>query len=212
MILLYCHQGKEKKLKEEAKEKMRKGFVLIVFILAVASSFMQLYAAEGIDSLDAGQRQDYMMKMLSIETEDKVKISGISRNLTDSLSLSHASGRSSKEWTPYQGYKEISREQFFRIAGYEDLADEQKHVDGVNRALNISSMIATGIGAAVGFTGLGFLMADNGEIGEIMAVTGLGVLTLIAAPLALIHINNNVSLQFAIGIADSYNAQLLDTY
>ena len=186
-------------------------FVLSVFVLSLS-------AATDINDLSYTERQDYLSKAVTIETVQEHEASGYAMPLTDSLAIAHTEGLTTTEWFPYQGYKQISKGDFFTLLGYDDLAQKQYKADKFNNSMEIASWTTFGVGISAvlgGYLAMELGASDNNDAveatGGVIALTGL-VSMLVSIPLFFIRANNDVSISFAAGIAANYNAQLLSTY
>ena len=150
------------------------------------------------------------MYALSIETESHTDVTGGAYDWGNpgGYISSYASGETTTEWIPYQGARELSKVAFFNITGYSDLAEAQRKADTFNRNMDIAGWTLYGVGLAVMLSSLFFL--DNEKVAYSLLGVG-GLVSLGGLPLVLIETENNVSISFAVNIANSYNQRLLES-
>lgn len=187
---------------------MRKAVALALIVCMFGS--MGLYAADSMEGLTYEQQREYFDNALSIETESHTTVSGGAYDWgrPGGFISSYAEGDTSTEWIPYKGARELSKADFFDITGYSDLAEAQRKADTFNRNMDIAGWSLYGVGLAVMLSSLFFL--DNETVAYSLLGTG-AVVGLCGLPLVLIETENNVSISFAVNIANSYNQRLLDS-
>lgn len=194
---------------------MRKtAMLLLVCIIGT----MALNAAESVQALDPEQRQRYFSNMLSIETENHITVSGGAYDFgrPGGYISSYASGETTTEWIPYQGPNQISRREFFSIAGLMDIAEEEERIEKRNNAQKIAGGIVLGVGAVAAVAGMiwGWNKTDQDPCfwGALGLTCGGVVASCASIPLFLWETKSDISIAFAANIADSFNKDLLSSF
>ena len=121
----------------------------------------------------------------------------------------------SKHWTPYQGANEITKAEFFRLAGYSDyekLCLKQESTDKIVRTSGIVLSVACGVGL-VAYTSYAVANSadhhSNSDIKTNSLIIGyLGAGALAGVILAFYEGSPKISTSFAMGVADIYNQEL----
>ncbi len=193
----------------------------IIFSLVLLSLIGQnvLFAAQSIEALTYEERQAYIANALSIETMEHITVSGGAYDWgrPGGYISSHSSGEATTEWIPYIGPMQISRADFFRITGYDEFAELEESIANKNRTYSTVGWSLFGVGLALMVGGLTWnLLEDNSnqasKIGSaVTMITGL-VSTCVGIPFLFIETKSNISIQFAVGIANNYNQQLLESF
>lgn len=188
---------------------------MLICIMAV----MPVMAAESVEALSYEQQREYYNNALSIQTENQTTISGGAYDWgrPGGYVSSYASGSTVTEWYPYQGAQAISRADFFDTVGAYDLAEAEKRIDESNSKLHIAGAITTGVGLAAALAGLIWGLAANMPYEDPTFWASMGLLiggtcaTVVGVPLLVIETKSDISISFAVGLADSYNKQLLES-
>ena len=191
--------------------------VASILILCMVGS-MGIYAAESIEALTYEERKTYIANALSIETKDNITVSGGAYDWGYGYISSHSSGETTTEWIPYIGPMQISRADFFRITGYDEFAEFEESIANKNRTYSTVGWSLLGAGSALTLAGLiwGFSTMSNmskaDEIGSITLLSvGLAAMCT-SIPFFCIETKSNISIQFAVGIANNYNQRLLESF
>lgn len=184
---------------------MRKIIACILILCIIAN---QLFAAETLEGLTYEQERIYLQNHLSVQTSQHTDISGVGYMNNWGLYTNFSEGDTTTEWTPYVGAREISKEAFYEITGYNDLAEAERSANSFNRNMAIAGWTLYGVGILAMLSSLFFL--DN-EAACYGLLCGGGVVAAVGVPLIFIKANNDVSISFAVGIANSYNKQLLES-
>ena len=188
----------------------------ISIILILASSLV--FAATGStvsSTLTENQRAEYLSNALSIETRE--------HTYTYTDAYTYPIGRfgayttydtnhySETNWYPYMGPTEISKLDFFRLTGYDAIVAQMEKDLKTQRALVISGgtlMTAGFIGVITGVV-LMCTMDDilPGTITTCISAVAMGA----GIPMMLWEPNDDISISFAVGVADDYNRKLLES-
>ena len=166
------------------------------------------FAADRIENLTYDQERFYLQNHLSVQTSQHTDVSGLGYMNDWGLYTSFGSGDTTTEWTPYVGAREISKEDFYRITGYNDLAEAERSANDFNRNMSIAGWTLYGVGMLAMLSSLFFMDNDSAFLG---LLCGGGLVAVAGVPLIFIKASNDVSISFAVGIADSYNRQLLES-
>lgn len=197
----------------------------IAFVLLIAVSINTVLASSyTISDLSSEARDYYIRNALSVQTE--LNTQSYSSSLFTPLwgssyvGSSSTHGKTETDWTPFYGPSEIDKRTFFEIAGAEDMLKafdeaEEKYAKkqrtgailfGVGIAGIIASLVATGVA----------LECDDVNTSEILFGGSIACACASIAPFCVGAVlvsakpNNNISVEFAIGIADGYNQKLID--
>ena len=195
---------------------MRKAVALTLIVCMFGS--MGLYAADSMEGLTYEQQQEYINRSLSIETESHTTVSGGAYDFgrPGGYISSFAEGETTTEWIPYQGARQISRPAFFEIVGYPDIAAEEQHIIDVRNSMNIAKWSCVGIGFAGMFSGI--LLALLPENNMPAAIAGIALFSLgCAADIAALILEftppeSDISIAFAVNLANTYNQNLLNSF
>ena len=103
---------------------------------------------------------------------------------------------------------------FFKLTGYDEFAKLEEDITRKNQTYNIVawSLISSGLAIALG--GLIWDVCDgytNNSLGGIFMILGGTVASCIAIPFFCIETKSDISIQFAVGIANNYNQRLLES-
>lgn len=162
----------------------------IVLLFFVSSFLASVYSQTG---LTPTQLKEYNNQKLSLES----KTIGMGSYGNHSISYS-----SWNKWDAFQGFNPIKESELYRIAGYEDLANQAKKREKRGKAF-----IWTGLGMSFG--GLLLMLAAPDSEGAM--ITG-GITSLVGLTIGYIGIDikdhNLKPYDVASGIADEYNLQL----
>lgn len=192
---------------------MKRIIALCVAVVAAAASFA--VDLEDLSGLSPESRIEFDSKFLSIRF---VKNPGIVwHGGVEDLEYD--------DWIPYQGAFEISKADFFTVAGHGDVVDtieaEYKRV----RKLHIWGGVLTALGGAAFLSGMMLIATSNEYTGEGVSqinsgkMTGGAVLSALGSAgcafgIVLLYkkINTrNISVSFALNVADVYNRSLFDS-
>ena len=184
---------------------MKKIITCLLIFCIIAN---QLLAAETLEGLTYEQERIYLQNQLSVQTSQHTNLSGLGYMNDWGLYTSFSEGETTTEWTPYVGAREISKEAFYEIAGYNDLAEAERSANTFNRNMTIAGWTLYGVGLLAMLSSLFFL--DN-EAACYGLLCGGGIVAAAGIPLVFIKADNDVSISFAVGIANSYNRKLLES-
>lgn len=186
----------------------------IVLILLVSISLLSLSASS---AMTLEQEREYISQSLSVsprvESSSSIFASAYAYKNT-AFGSATSSSSTSLNWDAYLGANLISKKEFFKIAGYEDLYEQclevEEHVakkrkDGVT--LTVVGGVACVTGLCIMLSSLDSLSYDALYAGEAIAL--LGCLPLyFGIEMMGYEEEPNISTSFAMGIADVYNKQL----
>ncbi len=204
---------------------MRKliAIVLLVAVL-VNTAFASSYT---ISDLSSEARDYYIRNALGVQTSLNTQ-SYSSSLFTPLLGRSYVGSSSSygktvTDWIPFYGPAEIDKRTFLEIAGADDILkayDEaekecakKRNTGAVLIGVGVTTMVASTITALVPVF---YDMDLDSNMSNILFLSGLAGVCVSAIPLCfgiefvLAKPNNNLSVEFAIGIADNYNQKLID--
>jgi len=147
---------------------------LLAFALLFTGSLSisaQAQVADSIGrSLDPNQMREYRRQRLSvkIQTErlETIEITGNRYENVFGQTVTNRtiqrSGDTYKEWVPYKGFDRTTEVEFFKTAGYPDLAREAKDFHTHTK----SAIDHGGLAFAIGFGGVGGVVAIAGALGD----------------------------------------------
>ena len=137
-------------------------------------AMLPLSAADSIEMLTYEERQQYIANALTIQTEQHTVVTGGAYDWgrPGGLISSWAEGSTTTEWYPYLGAREISKEEFYRLTGQDDLLAEEIRVNQFNRSMSIAGWTIYGVGMATMLSAFFFL--DNAQVGY--GLMGIGAL------------------------------------
>ena len=188
-------------------------------LLLVCMSVNLAFAADSIESLSPEQFRAYISNSLSIETASHTTVSGGSYDFgrPGGYISSYATGDTVTEWYPYLGSNQINRSDFFALAGYDDLARQEYKIEQARKNMSIAKWSIFGIGSAAALIGaiMWSMGLDNyddamAETGAIIMLAGLASY-IPALVLEFTPPESDIAISFAVGIANQYNRQLLDS-
>ena len=174
-----------------------------LLLIAILSAITPLSAANDITQLSADAQIEYLTNALSVEIVDQMNTYGSSLGTITNFGLITTSSVSSTtietEWYPYLGSTEISRLDFFKLTGQNDIVAEYEAAEG--KASKMKIFGAKG------------LMKENNLPGVLMLTSGLCLSGVGLGSIALIswEYKDDVSVSFAIGLADIYNNKLYES-
>ena len=196
--------------------------IIIISIMLIQPAM----AAADIPDLSAEKQMEFMNNSLSIQTEQNTYSYGstIGNVWGNGVVTGTAFGNATTttDWRPYLGPMEIDKGTFYEITEQTELkaiydkgvAEEKKKHDigwgrvGAGAGLFVLCTIFGPLGTAEGWW--------DGTVGMIGILLGAGLLggTTIAAlsiPFLTWEFNDNVSVSFAVGVADMYNQRLAES-
>lgn len=188
------------------------------------------------NALDTAARQDYLMRQLSIETEEHTFSSGgeyanYRAGRYNAYGYGYWTSSSSKStvWYPYEGGYRIDRSTFYNIVGKPELAleyeDWKKAVKQHDLVMNTVGGVLLGVGSGLLLGGfidcLVGVSSDNyttsrATLDYVLMGVGGALVTAGTIPFLVFDVTSpkmpNVSIAFAIGLANEYNRTLLTSY
>ena len=182
-----------------------------ILVLCIVASDM-LLAADSLESLTAEQERLYLENHLSVQTSQHTDISGIGYMNDWGLYTSFGEGNTSTEWTPYLGYNQISKADFFRLAGYEDLALQEQKIEETRKNMVIAKWTLFGAGFALMLGGMSTLLTES----DPWIIAGIVMFSVGAAswvPVLVLEFTepeSDIAVSFAVGVANNYNKRLLE--
>ena len=191
-------------------------FISAILLISFISC-MALPAAGSVEALSAEDRMEYISKALSVETETHTDVAvnayDFDSRWHSGFVTSYGTSTTTTEWVPYMGYQRISRADFLDIAGYPDLAEAERAMEKGNNTRTIVGWSFIGAGLAVMLSSLIPLAFDtpNDTLSSGLLLGG-SLLTLVGVPICSWQVTSDISMSFAIGIADSYNQRLLESF
>ena len=183
---------------------------IIALVLIISMIGSMLFAAESVEELTADEQMVYFSNALSVQTSEHTVMSGGIYDWGRGWYDTYASSSTMKEWYPYMGPAEISKEDFYRLTGCDELAEAEARASRTNRNMAIAGLTLSGVGLAAMLSSLFFV--DGNDIAFLGLLGGGTLLTCIGIPLLTIQVRNDVSISFAVGIANSYNQRLLASF
>ena len=188
------------------------------FLLVCMIGSMSLYAADSIDALSYEDRHVYLSQTLSVQTKDHtaVMVDTYDWGRPGGYISSYGEGETSTVWYPYLGARQISKADFFQIAGYPELAASEKKIADKQKSYSIAKWSLYGAGTVLGCAGLIMMLAADDDMtmgvsGLIMAMVGLAAY-IPAVVFDLTPPESDVAISFAVGVAEAYNRQLLSSF
>lgn len=193
------------------KEDDMKKFLVLIFLVSL--SLLSLSASS---EKTLKQEREYLSQSLSVSPRvESSSRAFASASVYNNVAFGSATSSSttSLDWDAYLGGNQISKKEFFRIAGYEDLYEQCLEIEernAKNKKNGMLWMTVGGLGAAVG---CGIVFANmNYEMEDMVPGLYLCLLSLIPFKIGydmFSHVEEpNISASFAIGVADVYNKQL----
>lgn len=187
---------------------MKKLLLIAIAIIMIANP---LFAVNDLSALSAESQQKYLMESLSIQTEENTVATGSGfGNMIGSTAIMTSVGRGTTEteWYPYKGPSELTREEFYTLTNQNDLLEAYTEGTKKQTIANICGWALLGVtfigGLVVCFTGLESGNTSAEWIGlSVALIGGLG-----SIPLVTWEYDDNVSISFAVGLADIYNNNL----
>lgn len=183
-----------------------------ILVLCMVASDM-LFAADSLDSLTAEQERLYLENHLSVQTSQHTDISGIGYMNDWGLYTSFGEGNTSTEWTPYLGYNQISKADFFRLAGYEDLALQEQKIEETRKNMVIAKWSLFGIASALILASPFAAIMSNSDFWQIAGLAMLGIGGALYIPCLILEFTepeSDIAVSFAVGVANNYNKRLLE--
>lgn len=162
------------------------------------------------------QEREYLSKALSIQENLFTKGSTSIFNVNNYASYGVSNSSTNVEWVPYQGASPISKIEFFRITGEQELLEEALAIEKRSQDRKKLGWGLT-IGGAIGYAaGLGVMFSslNDPDNFEKTLLNGTAISLLFAIPLIIgiekiLYVEKqDVSASFASGIADIYNREL----
>lgn len=204
---------------------MRRPIAIAIIAIMLIQPMM---AATDISGLTAEAQMEFMNNSLSIQTEQNTYTYGsvIGNAWSTGLITGTAIGNSTTttEWKPYMGPVEIDKGRFYEITGQDDLLAEYSKGMEKERTYKIAGWSLLGAslagGALMSILGLvgGAQHWWRGNADDVLVPTlgygGLLVMLvggLTSVPLLVWDYNDDVSISFAVGIADMYNQRLAES-
>ncbi len=180
-----------------------KRFQSIVLILLICTAASPLFAGGDKEPQDSPD-QELRVQVYSVRYSSTRKIT---ETVSSSMTLE------TPEWTPYLGARRITKEEFYRTAGFNDYADRYRSYNITHTVLSATGITATALGLVLFF--LGAVGEEDSGLDKYTAMkySGLGVAGagLVASSVGLwlrIAETSVFSITFAISIADEYNKNL----
>lgn len=187
--------------------------ILIMIFLSTPVS-----AAVDISDLPLEKQNEYLARFLSIRTEKVLEVH------TDAFVFpgyygvytEWSTGNTLTTWQPYQGSAAISKTDFLYLTGQDALAAELQSEYDRARKLNTAGYVFFGIGVAGLVGSLIYELTANSSSSSIstpfMIASGISTaVSCIGIPLMAVRPNENISVSFAVNIADLYNQQLYES-
>ena len=191
---------------------MKNIFILFCFItLLLCCSF-----ASTVEGMTPAQEREYLSKALSIQESLSTKGTTSIFNINKYASYGVSNSSTNTEWVPYQGASPISKIDFFRITGEQELLKEALAIEKRSQDRKKLGWGLT-IGGAIGYAaGLGVMFSSLNDPDNLEKplLTGAAISLLFAIPFGigidkLLYVEKqDVSASFAAGIADIYNREL----
>lgn len=199
---------------------MTRKIIASVLLVCMIGS-MSLYAADSIDALSYEDRQAYLSQALSVQTKEHttVTVDTYDWGRPGGWVSSYGEGETSAEWYPYLGARQISKADFFQLAGYPELAASEKKIADTQKSMAIAKWSLVGAGSLLMLIGLPLLYAGvDTESNDAMAATG-GVMSLVGLaafiPAVILEFTppeSDISISFAVNVASGYNQKLLESF
>jgi hypothetical protein len=200
----------------------KKKLIVLCLLSFVCSSLF----ATGINALTPQQQTEYARKSLSIETSQVTKglfSSSATYGNGFGSGIGYGESNSSLIWDPFLGANKIPRAEFFHILGEDELEKQTLEYNKYIAKQKTLMWTFGGIGVAVSVIGLAiecipfFTNNYSNENMKYMSM-GLGIalggcgLILIAVPFEIkSNQQQNISVDFVIKLANTYNQKLLES-
>lgn len=186
---------------------MKKVLCVVYIFLLVCGNVFSLSLGE----LAPEAKVEFNKKALSINTSANTEIGVVPIGNTG---VSVGSGSTNTDWYPFVGNTPVSKEDFFRIAGYDEEAERYNATMKKNRNIITAEWVAL-IGGLIGTIG-GLIIADQAYPSMWGGVTLAGVSFItMCSPLVIndfeIDESKMFSVSFAVRIANDYNQRLLES-
>lgn len=161
------------------------------------------------------ERAFYINNALSIQTREHTRTSvdayTIPLGYYSDWTLYDTNTYTETNWYPYLGPQEISKIDFFRITGYDDIVASMEKDLETQRAMVIAggTLMGAGLIGLIAGTIMLVSMEDNilpGTITATVSAVALGI----SVPLVMWQPDDNISISFAVNAADMYNRKLLE--
>lgn len=163
---------------------MKKNLALILIMLICSQS---IFASE----LVAQDAPIYVYLTNSKQIPNAAPLNG------NYLHDSYYTSTDTVNWELVQKGKNISTENFLRQMGYSELADDYHSIKNYNRNMKLTGFACLIGGALTAITG-----ANTGNKTLIYVGAGLSVISL---PFFTLHKDQNLTVNFALGIVDQFN-------
>ena len=198
--------------------------IISVLTLGIAFVFAEGNNEDITAGMSSNQRQEYLNKALSVERKSVTKTSTYGNTYNSKPGKYGTSGTFSSDtetstttdWIPYLGPSQISKTEFFRLAKNDELYRKAMEIDSRVKAKKQSGTIYTVVGTVAVLGGAALLAIGENEKNpnELYQVLGGVVMGVGCIPLGFGIYNlcykeeMDVSVDFAIGVANSYNKDL----
>jgi len=188
---------------------------VIVSIILITFIFSSVFGAS-LSNLSPELKIRYNNESLNVSVETTTKMTGGSYYLGSGISTSSMFGKTKESWIPYLGNSQISKIDFFQIAGYPEEAQRFKEVLDYNKRMDKIGNIVLGAGSVVSLVGLAMMLNSIYDYdsdmtgGLITSLVGLTVMT-ISFPIYYAKKDDSMfSISFALRIAEDYNELLIE--
>ncbi|HIS14585.1 MAG TPA: hypothetical protein IAA76_08405 [Candidatus Ornithospirochaeta stercorigallinarum] len=184
----------------------------LVFVLLSNS----IFASIDLSLLSSEHQQIFLNQALSIQTEQNTLSysSGYAKPTSwGALSSGWGTSNTSTDWVPYRGAGEISKVDFLYATGQYDMAKNLENAYKTAENFKLAGYILTGVGS-VGL--LATLLIGSNYYGDssvpLYILLGLSAGSLaVGIPFMFWQVDDNLSVSFAVGLADVYNQNLFDS-
>lgn len=190
----------------------------LISIVLIACLSVSLFAID-LSILSEANRLEYLRNSLSIDFGTVTESSAVG---TSYYGVTVASGKSKDKtvWAPYFGENAISKADFYRIVGEDELAINQEAIERRNKKNITIANTLYGVGCGIAGVGLiieliPILKDDYSDEAMAMVTTGAGIAL---GGLAIVVIglpfeynskqDQNISTKFVMGLSDNYNIKL----
>lgn len=187
-----------------------------ILLLLLTSSM--LFASIDISTLSSSDRDIFLSKAITIQSEWKNDSFSALYSPSDTIGIVAAllaTSTTKEDFRVFEGSKEIDKLTFFEKANQNVAVDIIKEEDKRVKTLHNWGwgLCATGLAAMFGGAIWEFTAPENSNTSlyRIIAISGGTVLSLCSLPLITVKPNYNLSVQFAINVADAYNQNLFDS-
>ena len=194
---------------------MKKSIALFISILIVLTP---LAASPDLSELSDEARYEYIKSSLSIQTKENSYSYGSGIGDIHPFGLYTATvwsaGTTETEWTPYRGANEISKAEFFYLTGEDEIYREFQEGMKTEKAMHTAgwSIFGVGLGLGVALLVAGIVLDDYSNPALTLwcyaGGTAAAVIGLVGLPLVYWEYDDNISVSFAISLADIYNERL----